>query len=125
MKNTNTMKMYKSYEKRNNEVSALRKSETNLDKLCAFENQSQLIDFLKHNVIDKSLSRSVNLDKIAESISMIVLNDNAVMQKFFSHSKYEKQNAVLKRIKSHIACDKRHSETRFDKRQISIIDKLK
>jgi hypothetical protein len=120
--------VYKSFERKDANVSALRKLDVdtiNVDKLLTLKNQSQLIDAVKHAIIDKSLKNSVDKTKIVNAVTTFITSDEKLVSAFFSHAKYSKADAILNRIKDHLSCDSRHSETRFDKRQAAIVSVLK
>ena len=122
-----TISTYRTFERSHKQEIALQKSTAfDLTSALRLDNQSQLIDFVKHSLIDSELSKSqkVNLTLISAKINEIVNQHEELKNKFFNHSKYEKENAVQDRIKKHLSCDKRHSETRFAKRQISINSKV-
>src|SRR4030042_42651 len=118
---TQKINTYKTYERKNNNVVQQRKTEVQVDCLLKLKNQSQLIDAVKHTMIDKSLKTSVNADKIAQAVTDAIWSDERLLTSFFNHEKYLKPNAIVNRVKDHLRCDSRHSEVRFDKRNAQII----
>lgn len=85
----------------------------NYDHLKMLQTQSQIFDYIKRMLKTDALS----IDFIA-TISHRLLVHNA-----FSHYRNDKQ--LMKRAKAHYACDNRHTDQRFVKRNITLDNLVK
>jgi len=116
---------YKKHEAKNEHVKSQRTLTASIEKILTLRNQSQVIDAIKHSVIDASLKNCNKLDTVANEVYSYIVSNDSIVTTFFKHDKFSDKKMILARVKAHLSCDSRHNEKRFDKRQVQIINVLK